>query len=66
MQLIHAPSEILKAALKLDDRSAAEIARRSHVSKSALCRFIKGERGLSTQSFDRVSVSMGLNLKRLA
>ena len=66
MSLVRTPSEILKAAITLDNRTQSAIARDSHISKAILSRFMSGQRGLSTRSFDRVAVSMGYCLKRIA
>ena len=66
MQLVRTPSEILKAAIILDARTQAAIARDSHISKAILSRFMSGKRGLSTRSFDQVAVSVGYCLKRIA
>jgi hypothetical protein len=60
------PSAILKAAIILDERTQAAIARDSNISKAILSRFMSGRRGLSTRSFDRVAVSMGYVLRRIA
>ena len=66
MHLVRTPSEILKAAIILDARTQAAIARDSHISKAILSRFMAGKRGLSTRSFDRVAASMGYGFKRIA
>jgi len=42
--------------------SRYEIARRSGVSEAALSRFVNGQRGLSTDTLDRLARTLGLEL----
>ena len=42
--------------------SRYEIARRSGVDKAALSRFAHGERGLTTETLDRLAEALGLEL----
>jgi transcriptional regulator with XRE-family HTH domain len=42
--------------------SRYEIARRSGVSEAALSRFVNGQRGLSTDTLDRLAGTLGLEL----
>ena len=66
MQSERKPSEILRAAITLDERTQTEIARDSRISKAILSRFVSRQRGLSTRSFDRVATSLGYGLRRIA
>lgn len=51
----NAPSESLRAAIVLDGRPLRRIAAKASIPASSITRFIRRERGLSGQAFDRVA-----------
>jgi|694.fasta_scaffold58269_7 hypothetical protein len=58
-----APSDTLRAAVTLDARPVHRIARTANVPPTVLSRFMRGERGMTTRSFDRVAAAVGLELR---
>ncbi len=56
-------SDTLRAAIVLDARPVHRIARTANVPPSILSRFVRGERGMTTRSFDRVAAAVGLELR---
>jgi hypothetical protein len=57
------PSVALRVAVALDGRPVQEIARASGVSRSLVTRFLRGERGLSLKSVDRLSRVVRMELR---
>lgn len=55
-------SESLRRLIERSGLSRYEIARQSGVSESSLSRFLSGERGLTTDSVDRLAAFLGLSL----
>jgi plasmid maintenance system antidote protein VapI len=55
-------SEQLKAAIRTSDLTHYEIAKRAGIAASAIGRFISGERGLTTDSCDRICRVLNLAL----
>ncbi len=58
-----AASKRLHAAVLLDGRPPHRIAREARVPHSTLSRFIRGQRGLTVRSFDRLADAVGLELR---
>lgn len=56
------PSDKLRAVIVARGLSASAIARAAEVAPSMLTRFLAGDRGLSLDTFDRVSQALGLKL----
>jgi transcriptional regulator with XRE-family HTH domain len=56
------PSDQLRRIIAESGLSRYEIARRTGVDESALSRFMSGERGLTTDSIDRLAPALGLEL----
>jgi transcriptional regulator with XRE-family HTH domain len=57
-------SEQLRALIEERPESLAEIGRASGVNHAALSRFLRGERGLTTKSLDRLYEYLGLELRK--
>ena len=58
-------SEQLRQFIGERDESLAEIGRRTGVDHSMLSRFLRGERGLSTKSLDRLCKYLGVELRKV-
>lgn len=56
------PSEQLRRIIAESGLSRYEIFKRSGVEQSALSRFVHGERGLTTESIDKLAETLGLEL----
>lgn len=61
--MLRTASETLRAAIVLDERPVNRIATMARVPPSILSRFVKGERGMTTRSLDRVAAEVGLELR---
>jgi transcriptional regulator with XRE-family HTH domain len=57
-------SGALRRFLAARPESLAEIGRASGVNQAALSRFLRGERGLTTASLDRLCAYLGLELHK--
>ena len=55
-------SDQLRRIIAESGLSRYELARRSGVEQSALSRFVNGQRGLTTESLDRLARTLGLEL----
>jgi len=55
-------SDQLRRIIAESGLSRYELARRSGVEQSALSRFVNGQRGLTTESLDRLAEALGLEL----
>ena len=60
---IPAVSEALKRAILAYPASLSETARRSGVDVAALSRFVRGERGLTIESVDKLAATLKLELR---
>lgn len=58
-----APSDLLKAAIKIDSRSLNAIAKAAGINTAILSRFVNGERGINASSFDRLVDALDLELR---
>ena len=58
-------SEQLRQFIGERDESLAEIGRQTGVDHSMLSRFLRGERGLSTKSLDRLCKYLGVELRKV-
>lgn len=58
-------SDKLRAALQSHDASYRTIGKATGIDHSQLCRFAKGQRGLSTEAVDAVAEYLGLELRRV-
>ena len=58
-------SEQLRRLIRERGESLAEIGRQTGVSHTVLSRFLRGERGLTTKSFDRLCAYLGLELRKV-
>lgn len=58
-------SEQLRQFISERDESLAEIGRQTGVDHSMLSRFLRGERGLSTKSLDRLCKYLGVELRKV-
>ncbi len=56
-------SDQLRRILAESGLSRYEIAKRSGVDEAALSRFASGQRGLTTETLDRLGEALGLELK---
>ena len=65
MPRISTPTEVLKAAIKIDRRPVTAIARDAGVNHAILSRFVSGKRGITASTFDRVCSVMDLGLHEL-
>ena len=54
--------ELLRSALAGSGLSLFEVARRAGVQRSALARFVSGERGITFETFERVGPVVGVRL----
>lgn len=55
-------SESLRGAIKESGISISELARRTGVARQAINRFLSGERGLTTETVDKLCEELGLDL----
>jgi len=56
------PTDVLKSAIRRDERAVYRIARDAGVCPTILLRFMAGERGLNTATFDRLCRALNLGL----
>lgn len=59
----NAPSDLLKAAIKIDGRSLNRLAQEAGVNVSLLSRFTTGRRGISATTLDRLAAVLDLELR---
>lgn len=57
------PSEALRASIVLDGRPVSLIARDAGLPHPVVTRFVRGRRGLSVRSLDRLAAELGLELR---
>lgn len=57
------PSEVLKAAIKIDGRPVHRIAKDAGVDHAAVSRFVNGRRGITTLTFDRLAGVLDLEVR---
>ncbi len=57
------PTDMLRRAIKDDDRTVFRIATEAGVSHTILSRFMAGQRGLNTATLDRVCRVLRLGLR---
>jgi len=55
-------TERLRRFIAESELTRYELAKQSGVSQSALSRFVSGERGLTTETLDKLTVALGLEL----
>jgi len=60
-----APSTTLRAAVILDGRPIVAIARDARLPHSVISRFVRGERGLTMRSFDRLATVVRLEMRQV-
>lgn len=58
-----APSDLLKAAIKIDGRSLNKIAQEAGINTAILSRFVSGQRGINASTLDRLVAVLGLELR---
>ena len=58
-------SEQLRRVIREHGESLAQIGRETGVSHTMLSRFLRGERGLSTASLDRLCGYLGVELRKV-
>jgi hypothetical protein len=56
------PSEVLKAAIKIDGRPVHRIAKDAGVDHAAVSRFVNGRRGITVLTFDRLAATVNLQV----
>lgn len=61
-----APSDTLRASIVLDGRPVTQIARGAGLPHPVVSRFMRGKRGLSSRSIDRLANELGLVLRPAA
>lgn len=61
--MVASPSTTLRAAVILDGRPIVAIARDARLPHSVISRFIRGERGLTLRSFDRLAGVVRLEMR---
>ena len=62
MPKLKTASDVLRDALRSSDESLRQIAKRADVDNGRLSRFVRGERGLTTDAVDRLCKALGLQL----
>lgn len=60
------PSAALRAAVTLDGRPIHQIAMDARVPRTVLSRFMRGDRGLTARSLDRIAGAVRMELRPVA
>jgi len=55
-------SDQLRRLIEESPMSRYEISKRTGIAESTLCKLVQGERGVSTESWDRLGECLGLRL----